>query len=81
MPPMAFELLLEALLPSGPLRAAIDALLEKKRAAAEIEDGPRVPAISDFLDAELGRMGAAAPRRAWRPAAAIRGRWMRCSGS
>lgn len=64
MPPMAFELLLEALLPSGPLRDAIDALLEKKRAAAEIEDGPRVPAISDFLDAELARMGAAAPRLA-----------------
>ncbi|MDL5364348.1 nucleotidyltransferase domain-containing protein [Xanthomonas sp. NCPPB 2654] len=64
MPPMAFELLLEALLPSGSLREAIDALLEKKRAAAEIEDGPRVPAISDFLDAELARMGGAAPRLA-----------------
>ncbi|MCC4594440.1 nucleotidyltransferase domain-containing protein [Xanthomonas campestris pv. phormiicola] len=64
MPPMAFELLLQALLPSGTLRAAIDALLAKKRIAAEIEDGPRVPAISDFLDAELARMAAAAPRLA-----------------
>ncbi len=62
MPPMAFERLLEALLPAGPLREAIDALLAKKRLAAEIEDGPRVPAISDFLDTELVRMAASVPR-------------------
>ncbi|MCW0380950.1 hypothetical protein NB697_003796 [Xanthomonas sacchari] len=62
MPPMAFASLLDALAPSGALREAIDALLDKKRASAEVEDGPRIPAISDFLDAELGRMEAGAPQ-------------------
>ncbi|MEH6413957.1 nucleotidyltransferase domain-containing protein [Pseudomonas sp. CGJS7] len=63
-PPMAFELLLERLLPSGPVREAIDALLVRKRRSAEVEAGPRVPALSDFLAAELERMNAQPPRLA-----------------
>lgn len=55
-PPMAFEHLLERLVPVGPLRNAIDALLVKKRASAEVEDGPRIPEISAYLEAELDRM-------------------------
>lgn len=61
-PPMAFELLLGRLLPSGELRDAIDALLVKKRASAEIDDGPRVAVISDFLEAELERMQRLQPK-------------------
>ncbi|WP_363799618.1 nucleotidyltransferase domain-containing protein [Lysobacter firmicutimachus] len=60
-PPMAFEHLLEPLLPDGPVRAAIDALLERKRRSAETEAGPRIAAISDFLEAELARMQAPPP--------------------
>jgi predicted nucleotidyltransferase len=55
-PPMAFEDLLERLLPDGEVREAIEALLARKRHSAEVSAGPRVPAISDFLAAELARM-------------------------
>ena len=40
-PPMAFEDLLDRLLPEGPVRSAIDALLEVKRRSAEVADGPQ----------------------------------------
>lgn len=63
-PPMAFEQLLERTLPQGPVRAAVDALLERKRRSAEIEAGPRIAAISDYLEAELERMQAQPPRLA-----------------
>lgn len=60
-PPMAFELLLDRLLPNGPLRDSIDALLMKKRSAKEVEDGPRVPEISEFIEAQLLRMEQSPP--------------------
>lgn len=63
-PPMAFEQLLDRLLPDGPLRRAIDALLARKRISAEVEDGPRVPEISDFLEDQLRRMACAPPHLA-----------------
>lgn len=55
-PPMALEELLGKLVPQGGLRYAIDELLAKKRISAEVEDGPRIPEISEFLEAELNRM-------------------------
>lgn len=57
-PPMAFEDLLERLLPDGPVREAIEALLVRKRQSKEVEAGPRIAAISDFLEAEVERMQA-----------------------
>jgi predicted nucleotidyltransferase len=60
-PPMAFEDLLARLLPDGPVREAVDALLVRKRQSAEVAAGPRIAAISDFLEAELERMQAASP--------------------
>lgn len=60
-PPMAFEDLLDRLLPRGPVRDAIDALLVVKRRSAEVGDGPRIPAISQFVEEQLERMAAAAP--------------------
>ena len=60
-PPMAFEVMLDRLLPGGHVRDAIDALLVVKRASKEVDDGPRIPAISDYLEAELERMQAAPP--------------------
>lgn len=38
-----------------------DALLEEKRAGAELRRGPRNPVLSQFLETELDRLGAAAP--------------------
>lgn len=60
-PPMAFEDLLERSLPHGPVREAIDALLVVKRGSAELAVGPRIAAISDFIDHELA-IRAAAPQ-------------------
>lgn len=60
-PPMAFEELLDRLLPSGALREAIDRLLEVKRRSAEIADGPRIPEISDFIERELAELEANPP--------------------
>lgn len=56
-PPMAFEALLDQLLPEGEVRDAIDALLVVKRASGEVADGPRIPAISGFIETQLERMG------------------------
>lgn len=55
-PPMAFEILLDRLIPGGELRQSIDDLLAKKRISAEVGDGPRIPVISDYLERELARM-------------------------
>ena len=57
-PPMAFEELLATLLPHGPVREAIDALLVIKRASAEVAAGPRIGAISDWIEVELARTDA-----------------------
>lgn len=60
-PPMAFEDLLDRLLPHGDVREAIDAMLVVKRSSREIASGPRIPAISDFLEGELMHMDRAPP--------------------
>ena len=48
--------------PHGPVREAIDALLVVKRASAEVNAGPRIAAISDFIDRELATRAEQAPR-------------------
>lgn len=60
-PPVAFDELRERLLPAGPLWEAIDALLVVKRHSAEVDDGPRIPIISDFLETQLQRMVTSQP--------------------
>jgi hypothetical protein len=56
--PMSFSKKVEELdLPLN-LKTAIGDLLERKMAGEELDDGPRIPAISDFLEAELARFRA-----------------------
>ena len=64
--PTAFKVLVDRLLPSSPLRTAIEDLIEKKRAGAELDRGPKIPVISDFIDSELERLtkGITAPPNA-----------------
>jgi uncharacterized protein len=64
--PTAFKVLVDRLLPSSPLRTAIEVLIEKKRDGAELDRGPRIPVISDFIDSELQRLikGITAPPNA-----------------
>ena len=54
--PMEFEILVERLVTSLPLRQAIDELLAVKRAGEEVGRGPRIAPISDFIEQELKRL-------------------------
>jgi len=53
--PTAFGTLIERLITSSTLKAEIDRLIEQKRAGAELDEGPHIPAISDFIEAEIAR--------------------------
>ena len=54
--PTAFGVLVDRLLPAGALRKAIEGLIEKKRSGEELDTGPRIQVISDFIDSELARL-------------------------
>lgn len=56
MVPMEFAALAEGVVPQGALREAIADLVDRKRAGLELSRGPRIPAISDFIDSELARL-------------------------
>jgi predicted nucleotidyltransferase len=55
VPPMEFEVLLEHLLPDGPVRAAIDALVAAKRVTAEFGEGPSVPVLDTLIAERLAQ--------------------------
>lgn len=57
--PTEFRVLVDRLVADPALRAAIDDLLARKRAGQELDQGPRIPRVSDFLDHELARLAAA----------------------
>lgn len=61
-PPMAFEVLLDRLMPTGAIRDAIDALLVLKRGSAEIAEGPRIPEISGYLESTLSSLDQSTPK-------------------
>ena len=54
--PMEFERLLDACVPAGDVRDAIDALLEEKAAGGELDRAPRVESLSAFIERELTRV-------------------------
>ena len=54
--PTQFEELVDGVIESKTLKDAVYQLVDKKRAGHELDQGPRVPVISDFLDQELSRM-------------------------
>ena len=53
--PIEFATLLDELIDDTELRREIDALLDLKRAGAELDRGPRNPVISAFIEGELDR--------------------------
>jgi hypothetical protein len=53
--PMEFSKLVENTVTDAPLREAIDELVSAKRAAVEMDRGPRIPIISDFIEEEIKR--------------------------
>jgi predicted nucleotidyltransferase len=54
--PTEFAALVERLVEPGRLRDAIDELVRAKRAGCELGLGPRIPALNEFLERELGRL-------------------------
>lgn len=56
--PTEFAKLVERVVDSSSVVQAIDELLRRKRAGEELDRGPRIPAISNFLDTEILRLTA-----------------------
>lgn len=54
--PTLFPTLVETLVPSGPLREAIDDLVERKRNDCELDEGLRIPVFNEFLETQLSRL-------------------------
>lgn len=59
--PMEFSRLVESVVDEEDLRQAVQDLLRRKRAGEELDRGPRIAAISDFLDAEVRRLSTNKP--------------------
>jgi predicted nucleotidyltransferase len=54
--PMEFDMLVETLIDDPALRQAVDALLARKKSGEELDRGPRIPAISEFIAREMARL-------------------------
>jgi len=54
--PTEFRVLVECLVDDPQLRADIERLLESKKQGAELDLGPRIPSISEFLDGQISRL-------------------------
>ena len=54
--PTEFAVLAEQMIEDAQLKSAIQDLIEEKQKGVEIDEGPRIPVISDFIEAELGRL-------------------------
>jgi uncharacterized protein len=66
--PIEFQKLVEATVRDAGLRQALDDLICAKRAGAELDYGPRIPAISDFIESEMARLEQSASGRRDAPA-------------
>lgn len=62
LPPMQFHTLMEGTLPASKagLHHALLDLVERKKAGHELDEGPAIKCINDFIDAELARLRAVA---------------------
>lgn len=59
--PIEFDRLVESTVDDDAILGAIGRLLEEKRAGLEMGHGPRVPAISEFIEHEFARHASATP--------------------
>ena len=57
--PTEFQKLIEGTLPDGDLKDEIYGLIEKKKSGDELAEGPAIPVISEFIQAEVERLEAA----------------------
>ncbi len=54
--PIEFQKLVEATVHDAKLRSTITELVAMKRTGAELDQGPRIPVISDFVESEMARL-------------------------
>ncbi len=54
--PMEFDMLLERLVLSVPLKQEIHALLERKKSGHELDLEPKIPVLNNFIEVELERL-------------------------
>jgi uncharacterized protein len=54
--PIEFSRLLDAVVTDSDLRRAINLLLEAKKSGAELDRGPKIPAIGRFIEEEMDRL-------------------------
>lgn len=60
--PVEFQALVDGVIDSAEVKAAIADLLLQKMAAKELDRGPAIPAISQFLERELARLEESKPK-------------------
>ena len=70
--PTLFQTSVDAVVGSPTVRSAIDRLLADKRSGKEMDYGPRIPELSEFLESELTRLENApdadtSPTAEWQP--------------
>lgn len=54
--PTEFDKLVSTIIQHADVQLAIGELLEKKKAGIEVDRGPKIPVISDFIDDQLSRL-------------------------
>ncbi len=54
--PTEFKVMVDRMVTSPELKQAIDALIGAKEQGQELDDGPRIPVISEFIDEEMTRL-------------------------
>ncbi len=62
--PMEFQLLAEKTLQDSQLKNDVYNLVERKKSGEELDFGPRIPSISDFVEAEIDRLEKSHPEKA-----------------
>lgn len=55
MPPTEFDKLVQAVVDDDALKNAIDGLVEQKRRGQEMDWGPRIPELTEFIESEMAR--------------------------
>lgn len=61
--PMKFEVLVDRIVTSRELKEAVKELLGRKKGGQELDKGPRIPIIAEFVETELKRLGSKNPIR------------------
>lgn len=59
LPPVPFAELVAGVVTDSELRSSIDDLVEQKRRVGELDRGPQIPVLSEYIQAEMERLEAA----------------------